>query len=897
MRDAERTAAVNLVQRREPMKRLVRNAHARLVVVHGPAGFGKTTLLRQYRALREEAGGRVVWVDMDSHAADPAHFVRLLGEALEPDFGPHGPPAASIPEILRRAARDGRDLTIILDDFETAASAGLGAALNQLLRALPERGQLCIGTRTVPAVNLSRLQVLDQAIVLRADELRFRPSETVEFFRPFQSLSPEEVARIHDSAEGWPAALQCIRLCLRDGRLRHGLASPAGDVAPELITYLAATVFDGLADTVRNRLLHACLPERINPDLLVHLTGDEAERGRLEDIERLGLFLAPDGSGVWYRFHNVFRRFLLARVARELPADALRDRHRRVAVWLAANGQADDAVLHFLEAGDPETAATTLAGIVDRLVAEERLGLIVRCVDRIPAEVLRRHENLLHAAGIAYAFRREFAKADAIVDLLRRVLEERGGGPVDWGFHNFVRVFVLAAQDRIAEMGEVAAEMMSQLRREHGFTYAVAFNARAFALAARGDFDGARDALRTARPLHDESGSLFGQAYQEAISATLHSSQGRLEEALGGLKTALRRVEEDGASCCTAGAVIGAYLSEALYERNRLTEAERHLDDFARSVEQEAIVDPLAVTLQTVARIALARGDADTAAATMERAIYLGHRHGLPRLVRYARAELARQATLAGDVAAARLHLDAMPEDEQPGMTYFASEAEAQDITAIRLQIAMGRHGEARAAIQAHARRARAGRRNRRLLKLTLLLAVSLNAEGQTSAARRALITALELGQPGTFIRSFLDEGPAAIRLLRDTAAALPRTPGHLRRDPVESHLRRLLAEAGENLAPDLPLPDVLLPDVLMDKGWAEEDRAETSPQLFERLTERERDILRLVASGLPNKALAERLSLSSNTVKWHMRNIFEKLHIASRMQAVVVARHFGLID
>lgn len=881
----------NVVPRRDALKRLLRNRQARLIVVHGPAGFGKTTLLRQYRGLREAAGGRVVWVDMDAHAADPAHFVRRLCEAVdsETDGAAAG---GSVQEFLRRVQRASDGLTIVIDDLELAAPTGLVPVFNQFVRALPDGVQLCVATRTVPALDLARLQILDRAVVLRVDELRFKPAETAEFFEPFRSLSPEEVAEIHECTEGWPAALQCFRLCLRNGRLQHRLASPAGWVTPELILFLTANVFDGLSAAVQERLLTACLPERVCADLMVHLSGDPRDRAALAEIERLGLFLTADDAGVWYRFHNVFRRFLLGRLKQDLAPDELRRRHRLVGEWLAANDRADDAVLHFLEAGEPETAAAVLAGIIDRLVAEERLGLIVRCVDLLPAAVLQRHEGLLHAAGIAYAFRRAFAKADAITDLLRATLERRGGSPEDWGVYNYVRVFVLAAQDRIGEMGRVADDLIRQLRREHGFKYAVAFNARAYALAARSDFEGARIALQTARPLHDEVGNLFGQAYQEAISATLLSSQGRLDDALRGLKAALRRVEDGGVSSCAAGAVVAAYLAEALYERNCLDEAGRLLDDFSQAVEQEAIVDPLAVTFQVAARMALARGDAGGAHATLERAIYLGHRHDLPRIVRYARAELARHATLTGDLGAARTHLDALAEEEPGDLLFYAGEAEAQGITAIRWQIAAGRHGEARAAIQALARKARPLRRHRRLLKLNLLLAISLNAEDQCAAARRALIAALELGAPGNVIRSVLDEGPAAVRLLKEVHQALPRTPDLPRADPIAAYLRRLLAEAGETAA---------APAVRPAGGWEDEwDDADedggVSPQLFEQLTDRERDILMLVASGLSNKALADRLSLSENTVKWHMRNIFEKLHIANRMQAVVVARHFGLI-
>lgn len=157
--------------------------------------------------------------------------------------------------------------------------------------------------------------------------------------------------------------------------------------------------------------------------------------------------------------------------------------------------------------------------------------------------------------------------------------------------------------------------------------------------------------------------------------------------------------------------------------------------------------------------------------------------------------------------------------------------------------------------------------------------------EGQTNAARRALIEALNIGAPDQFLRLILDEGPQIVRLLKETRASLPKFPDLPQKDLMSAYLDRLLAEAGEFT------PSVVEPE----EESADEDTF--SPQLFEQLTERERDILRLVSNGFSNKTLADRLSLSTNTVKWHLRNIFEKLQIANRMQAVSVARHFGLIE
>ncbi|MEX0838434.1 MAG: LuxR C-terminal-related transcriptional regulator, partial [Parvibaculum sp.] len=417
--------------------------------------------------------------------------------------------------------------------------------------------------------------------------------------------------------------------------------------------------------------------------------------------------------------------------------------------------------------------------------------------------------------------------------------------------------------------------------------YAVALNARAWWLYLNGKFEEAREALAQARALHDEAHNLFGLSYCEWIYANVLSSQGHNDEALRSLKLAQIHNEECATVSVTAGSVIAACLAEVLYEKNSVAEAEMLLHDNLALLEQQAIVEPLALAFLTMARIAMLRGEEREAEEVLDRMMYLGHRYNLRRLVIYAKAELVRQATLAGDLDKARSrfagmgHVDADGEDD---LIYYAGETEAQTITEARLLILAGRHADARALLQPAARKARAQRRQRRFMKLNLLLAISLNVEGQVSAARRALIEALQIGAPDQFIRLVLDEGPQAVRLLQEARQALPKFPDLPQKDRVSAYLDRLLGEAGE-YAP-----------VLSGEQAFDDDDA-PSAHLFEALTEREREILRLVSNGFSNKALADRLSLSTNTVKWHLRNIFEKLQIGNRMQAVSVARHFGLIE
>ncbi len=892
---AARMRPDTLVLRKQPLERLKQHPDVRLVVVQGPAGFGKTTLLRQYCDYRAGLGDGVAWVRMDTHSADAPQFLRLLCSALaqldtqSPEKGGKQPRVHSIDDFARALQRmQGRAL-IVVDNFEQGAEPGLESVFTQVVRLLPAGVQLCVGTRVLPSSKLSRMLLEEQTLLISHEDLRFGPAETAEFFRDSGSLTAEDVQEIHRRTDGWPAALQCFRLCVRRGRSYRSVAFSGKGVTPELIDFLASEVFEDLSPKLQSLLLELSVPEKISAALVEHITGNRDGRASLAEIERSGLFLMhADLDRNWFRFHNLFRHFLLARLRTETSDEEMQKRYGRIAGWYAAHGHREQAIQHYIDAGELDTAAGLLDGVIDRLVAEERLGLIERYVDQFPADILLRHENLANDAIIAYGFRRSFDKANRLIDARRKILDASDSADRHTrGMHNYARMFVLAAQDRIEELGATALETMQQFSEQDGSLYAVTLNARSMYLIGRGQHEEARGLMQRARPLHDRDGHLFGRAYEEAIYSMTLSQHGRVSDAVRSLEAGLRHTEEEARGSISAGSVIAAYLAEACYEQNRIADAEALIHDYAPLAEQQAIVDPLAVMLLTQSRIAHLRGDDAEAEEVLERMLYLGYRYSFERLVSYARAEYVRQATLGGDLDKAERRLrefdpehDRVNRDE---LIFHAGETEARTITQARYLICTGRHANARAMLQTQIREAKLSRRRRRELKLTLLLAISLNAEGKTNVARRAFLEALELGTPQEFIRAFLDERQPALRLMKEVRQSMTQLPDLPERDSLIAYLDRLLRESGEVAQ---------LPVIEQGAGLRT-----LPPELLESLTEREKNLLRHVAKGLSNKDLADRLSVSTNTIKWHLRNIFEKLQISNRVQAISIARHLGLID
>jgi LuxR family maltose regulon positive regulatory protein len=896
-RPAGSKGSASAIIRHRLLDRLSDEPRPRLIVVQGPAGYGKTSLLRQHCERRAACGEHIAWVRMDAESGDATHFLRLLCDAVDGLLHAGGRKASSaqaghvttLQDLLRRLARVREPVVLVVDNFETAASSHFEAVFAKVVRSLPMAVQLCVGTRVLPTAFMARQQIRDGTVVVANEDLCFRPSETLEFFREFGDLRPEQVAEIHERTDGWPAALQAYRLCLRRG-VRSRVEAYAGrGVTRELIDFLAAEMFENLASGQQTRLLELAVPEKLSAALVEHITGEARGAKSLTEIERAGLFLAQaDLKGAWLRFHNLFRQFLLARAAATWSPQEMARRHRHIARWYEDQGLVEEAIGHWLDAGDAVRAARLFAGIVESLVAQERLGLIERYVDRLGVEAVLAHDLLVHAAVVAYGFRRSFDKAERLLERQQARLDSSDAPIGARNLHRVSRLFVLAARDRVEQLGAEAKETAEQMEDRGGAMHGVALNARAVYEVGRGDFNEARALMVRARPLHDRDRHAFGQGYQEAITSMTLTAQGRIGDALNGLGAALRRTEEQSAGSASAGSVIAAYFASAAYEQNDVAQAERLILDYGQLAEQQAIVDPAATMGITRARIALLQGRRGEAEEILERLIFLGYRHGLERLVIYAHAELARQATLDGDLGAAERWLRELPaayrDADPPELMFYAGEDEACGVSYARWQIAAGRHAAVRDWLAAEIRRAVLARRRRRELKLRLLEARVHHDAGKGNVAGRSLLEALQIGVSGGFLRGFLDEGAPVLALLKELRARQRGVNREVQPDAVMSYLERLLEAAGDPEA--RPAPDQAAgPD------------ASGRSELIGSLTEGERKLLHYMAAGLSNRQLADRLSVSINTIKWHVGNIFGKLGIRNRVQAITLARRLGLFD
>ena len=863
------------IERTLILERIRQAAGAKVVLVRAPAGFGKTTTLVQLHRDLVARGVDCAWVQLDEADNDVSRFVTSVQCALATPDDPAGKRRISLPHELDPAealidawSRRRLPFALFIDDMEAVSSPAVLALVAGIIGRLPPRAMIVVGSRNVPDIGLARLRANGHLLEIGPPLLQLSADETSEFLlsRRGLRLPPGQIAQLHRQTEGWITALWLASMAIEQGPPAAKFVAGFTGANTNLADYFAKVVLAPQPHAVREFLLETCILDELNAAACDAVRGSTDSAELLALVANANLFVAAtDDSRAAYRCHSLFAGFLRARLATDRPSrvPAL---HRAASDWFLAQGRPVPAISHALQAGPDAHALCLLQQHADSLLRQGRARLLARWLDALPAESLTGRPALRVAHAWAVAFTRGAHEALALV--------EPGETAPDL---DSVRPLLAFMIDQIDEAHEQALRNLPQLASRTGFAAAMAAQTLANTHLAQGHFAEARHFADLARHSHGDTPSPFHLALAESVDGAIDLVQGRLKSAVVRLRAAFE--ETCGASASgvrSSGFPFpGTLLAEALYEVGDTDVAERLLQRVAPLLLDIALPDQLITAHVLLARIQRQRGEMGGELTQLEALETAGHRLRLPRAVACARLERAWGLVDRGDYAEAQRQIERSGNiafwTDIDNRCHVANDVSTPSIAHARLLIRRGFAGQAIPGLRHQLKEADAADRLRRALKLRILLAEALHGDGQERLAMRELRLACEFAAREGCVQTFVEEGPS-LRVILATYVESARP-----------------AAAGE----ETPAVTELLQRVTFNPLAA----ARMGPTSQTILTVKEYRVLQLLANGDSNEAIAERLFVSTSTVRTHLRSINAKLKASSRTQAVAIGRRLGLID
>lgn len=877
----------------------------KLSLISAPAGFGKSTLLSAWAA---QCPHPVAWVTLDDNDNHPLRFwayvITALGES-NTEFS--ADQTADLLHDLRAAANEqapqaalehvlttlsntlltfSQHTVLVLDDYHSISATLLHQSLAFLVEYLPPTLHLIISSRADPALPLTRLRARNQLEELRQSDLQFSPDESAHFLRQVMKLqlTQGEIEALATRTEGWIAGLQMAALAVR-AQSTPGSYAPAqlkgvGDLVQTatasnryILDYLVEEVLQRQTTAVQTFLLSTAVLKRMCSALCDALLEREPPHSRqlLDDLESANLFVVPlDGERRWYRYHHLFADLLRKRLQQTQP-HVVSSLHRRASAWYAAQDSPGEAIEHALAAQDYDHAADLIEGVMEKLLMRSEISTFLSWVEALPPSVTRTRPTM--SLFYAWALLLKGRALESVKACIQHITGKHAASKKAT-LYAFIQTF----RGNVERAKTLTQQALADLPEDDLFYRGVATWNLGIAHYTECDLNAAAQALEAAAQMSMECGNLL-----VAVTALSHRAegmiiQGRLHQAEATYRRALdlanTAADHPQRPLPIAGmALIG--LGELARERNDLDAAAHHLKEGVRLTKGWGDIGTLDGYI-ALARLRQAQGD-PAAAETMIQAAWkvalrfdttdlddmLVEQYQVRLWVSQSAHDPARlDAAVAWAQAQEIQESDAASRDaaQRPPHLH-AYLRQYKYATLARVYLAQ-RRAPAAQEISEQLLQALKPDEKGLHIEAQLLRALALQAQGQPDATLDALAEVLPLAQRQGYARIFLDEGPPMAKLLYSA----------LTRGLAPDYINALLAAFPQPTTP------------------------RRHPELIEPLSARETEVLTLIAQGLSNQEIAQQLYISLRTVKWHCSNIYGKLCVKNRTQAVAKARTLGIL-
>lgn len=920
----------------------------KLALLCAPAGFGKTSLLADWAstamaASRPDDGasdelpsrsaplGAVTWLSLDASDDDPIRFwtyvlaalnaVRPgIGDALQAALAAPRPPPIDVvlTTLINRLAADPADaapLVLVLDDYHLLTAPAIHDQLQFLVERLPPHLRLVLASRADPPLPLARWRARDELIELRAADLRFNTEEAVAFLTEVMGLGlgPAEVAALAARTEGWIAGLHLAGLAMRDRADLPGFIATFTGSNRFVVDFLAEEVLRQQPASLQAFLLQSSVLDRMCGPLCDAVMGIEARGARpvapelipgplgtgqdtLEYLERANLFTVRlDDERRWYRYHHLFHDVLRERSRIEMTREQVTVLHRRASAWLADHKLIPEAVEHALTAADYPRAAELIEQDGLGMIARGQRSQVLAWLAALPTELRRARPRLGHLHAVILIQTNQIAAGEALLAQVERDLASIA--PEDE--RHVVQGQILVSRAVLSwYVGDVAtgtksAEQALELlpdTQTAARIVATIYAVNGYRLT--GDVTSARErqlqeAVALGRDLAREIGQVSPYAVTLVALGRMQVLQGRRRLAAQTFEQARDLLGSPVERWSGHSALSDVAQGELLREQNDLDEAERLIRQGLAAMEgpTTAAAETILAGSLSLAWLRQARGDRHGAHLALDGFDALARRRGyFPGLLAQSAAARAHLALAQGDLPAATRWAESAglnPNDE----ICFLRESEYA--TLARVWIAQGRVEPAIRLLERQLGASEAGERWGSAIGLLVLLALAHQASENRAAAMVHLERTLVLAVNEGYVRTFVDEGPAMLALLREARER------RIHADQVDRLLAAFRREPGSGEPEPREAGD---PDAGLPHDEDPTSRTRSIATLAEPISEREIEVLRLIAAGCSNQEIADTLVIALGTVKKHVNNLYGKLAVNSRTQALVRARALDLL-
>jgi LuxR family transcriptional regulator, maltose regulon positive regulatory protein len=886
-----------LVARPRLLERLRRGEESRLTLVSAPAGFGKTTLLAEWLGETPSEYRSVAWLSLDPSDSEPSSFWTYVVAAVQravPGVGSAAleliassplPTDLVLTTLLNELAAAPGEVWLVLDDYHLVDSRDVRNGMTFLLEHLPPHVHVVLSTRADPELPLSRWRVRGELVEIRAADLRFTSDEAAAYLNEATGLhlAAGDIEVLEERTEGWIAALQLAALSIQ-GRddVSSFIARFAGNDR-YIVDYLVEEVLAQQPEPVREFLLHTAVLDRLTGPLCDAVSGRDGGSHMLTTLQRANLFLvALDDQREWYRYHHLFADVLRARLLAEQP-DLVPLLHQRASRWYEAHDLAEEAVRHALAARDFDRAAYLMELAVPAIRRNRQEAILLGWLKALPDETVRRSPVLNVFFGYMLMVSGDLDAFEPRLDDAERALaaapdasappwaktEELRTLPATIALY---RASIAQARGDVAGTAEHARRALDLAGPGDHLARGGAAGFLGLVSWAQGDVSSALETFTQAVASLHAAGNLVDELSSTVVLADMWLAAGRPSTARRLYERALEVSEAHGEPVLRATPDLYVGLSEIDFEGGDLEAAKRDLERAAALGEGAAMAEGRHRWFVAMGRIADAEGDPQEAITLLDQAGQL-YRPGFFPDLRPIAAIRARVWITHGNLSQAA---DWARERGVSAADDAAYLSEFDHLTLVRLLLAQHRaHPDTGAIDQAvrllgrvHEAADTSGRAGS-LVEIRMLQALARDAQGHRPQALQTMGEAwAQAPEPDGYVRLFLDEGASMVELLRDAAER----PG-----PAGDHARRLLS-------------------FIAARDGDAAGAGGLVPPSAEALTERELQVLRLLASELSGPQIARELFVSHNTLRTHTKHIFTKLEVTTRRAAVRRARERGLL-